>query len=222
MYTKLVPMQWPLKNVPGECTCETWITPEKNLARVRCRVNNYRSDKTQYQGRGQELPAAYTNGPWYHLITYKGDKPFTNDATTTIPPQFPWAYWTATEGWAALVNDKNEGLGVWHPDARDFCGGFAGTPGAGGPKDGPTGYIAPLHNEIIDHNIVCDYKYVLILGSLDEIRRQVYALAPRPKPPVYRFANDRQHWHYSGAIDAGWPIRGELRITPQDGDPHLN
>ncbi len=221
LYTKCVPLQWPLDDEPGECTFECWIRLEGATAQVRSRLVNRRSDTTQYRGRHQELPAVYTNGPWYRLLTYTGDKPFTGDALTTIPARFPWSNWQATENWAALLNDAGWGLGVWHPGAYTFLGGFAGKPGAGGPGDGPTGYVAPLHREIIDHDIEYEYRYVLILGSLDEIRRYVYAHAPASAPPVYRFEADRQHWHYASATDTGWPILGELEVRPEGAGAHL-
>src|SRR3954462_10017281 len=61
LYVKCVPMQWPLDNEPGECTFETWYSLEGNAVRVRCRLVNARSDKTQWPARMQELPAVYTN-----------------------------------------------------------------------------------------------------------------------------------------------------------------
>jgi hypothetical protein len=174
---------------------------------------NAREDHTQYEGRGQELPAVYTNGPWYRLMTYTGGQPFTNGKLEQRPPVFMWTGWQSTENWAALVDEENFGLGIWNPGVFSFIGGFAGKPGKGGPKDGPTGYIAPVATEIIDHNIAYDYNYVLILGQLDEIRKYVYDHAERPKPPVYRFKKSRDHWVYHGAIDSGWPVGNGLDVT---------
>jgi hypothetical protein len=221
IYVKCIPMQWPLNNEPGECTFECWITLEGETAHVRSRINNHRSDKTQYPGRDQELPAIYTNGPWYRLMTYKGDKPFTHDALSQIPAAFPWVGWQATENWAALVNDYDEGIGIWEPGVTTIIGGFAGKPGAGGPQDDPTGYIAPLRQEILDHNISYEYRYVLIAGSLDEIRRYVYARPREHEPPSYRFNRDRAHWRYVNAVDTGWPIKGELKVLLEQGDPQM-
>ena len=221
LYVKCIPMQWPLNNEPGECTFECWISLEGNAIQVRSRTVNNRSDKTQYQGRDQELPAIYTNGPWYRLMTYSGDKPFTNDNLREIPPQFPWASWQGTENWAALVNEAGNGIGVWEPGVYHIIGGFAGKPGKGGPKDGPTGYIAPLHQEILDYNIDYTFKYTLIVGSIAEIRQYVYAHAERPKAPSWRFDKDRQHWIYINATDAGWPISGEVKVALDGGDPQM-
>ena len=171
MYVKCIPMQWPLNNVPGECTFECWISLKGNVAEVRGRLTNSRSDKKQYKGRHQELPAVYVNADYYRLYTYKGEKPFTEDKLTMmaepLKPKAHWHYWNATECWAAYVNKNNWGLGVWHPETYQFAGGFAGQVEKGGTKDVSTGYITPIHTEIIDHNIIYDYKYYLILGKVN-------------------------------------------------------
>jgi len=221
LYVKCIPMQWPQNDVPGSCTFESWITLKGNTAEVHGRINNHRKDLTQYQGRGQELPAIYTNGPYWRLMTYDGDQPFTNGKLTQIPAKMPWSGWIATENWAALVNDDNWGLGVYEPGTYQFIGGFAGQPGKGGPKDGPTGYIAPLQEEILDHNITYDFHYTLILGSLQYIRQWVYEHARKEYLPEYEFKTDRRHWHYVNATDQGWPIEGELNVKLDQNDPQL-
>jgi hypothetical protein len=226
IYVKCVPMHWPLDDVPGECTYECWFELDGPAVRARCRINNDRPDRRQYPARNQELPAVYTNGPWYRLMTYSGDRPFTNEKLTRI--QKPkgaagmWSRWTATESWAALVDDHDFGLGVWHPGVRDFGGGFAGRPGAGGPADDPTGYIAPSPRLIIDWNIQHEYRYDLIVGTLPDIRAYVYAHADRPHLPDYQFRDDRQGWTYTNATDTGWPIRGELHVLLDQNDPQLH
>ena len=225
LYVRCVPMQWPLDNVPGECDCEVWLALDGPVVKARCRLNNHRSDHTQYTGRNQEMPAVYVNGPFHRLMTYRGDRPFTHDALSRIETRLDkdghWGHWTGTENWAAEVNDAGWGLGIWSPDVCVFDGGFAGEPGKGGPLDSPTGYIGPIRPEIIDHNIAYDYRYELILGTLDGIRDYVYQRAPRAAAPSWRFNRDRQGWHYRNATDAGWPIRGELDIRLDQKNPQL-
>jgi hypothetical protein len=98
-----------------------------------------------------------------------------------------------------------------------FTAGFAGgdaKKGTGGPKDGPTGYIAPIGFCILDANIDWTYKAYLIVGSVDEIRGFVRERHPRSAGLSWRFENDRLGWHYQGgATDTGWPIKGALNIT---------
>lgn len=223
---KCIPMQWPLNNLPGECTYESFIVIKGNTVEVRCRMLNARSDKTPYPGRHQELPAVYTNGPFYRLMTYRGDKPFTGDKLSRIPKKkgggFPWSYWLATENWAALVNDANWGLGIYKPDSSFFIGGFTGREGKGMSKDLSTGYIAPVHTEILDHNITYEFSYTLILGSLKEIREYAVSQGKGAGLPDWNFAKDRQHWHHrvpgNQGTDGGWPIKGfiELDLSKKD------
>jgi hypothetical protein len=224
LYVKTIPMIWPVDNVVGECTFETWITLEGNAAKVRCRLNNARADKTQYPARHQELPAVYTNGVYWKLMTYTGDKPFTGGDIARIAKKegggFPWKSWHATECWAALVNDADWGLGIHTPGTYNYMGGFAGKENTGGEKDDPCGYIAPVSRELIDHNIVYDYSYTLILGSLKEIRDHVYKNKNAPQTS-WIFKSDRQRWSFTHATDTGWPIKDHLHLNLEWADPQL-
>jgi len=226
LYVKCIPMQWPLNNEPGECTFEVWIRLEGPAALVRSRINNNRSDKTQYPSRSQEVPAVYTNGPWYRLTTYTGSKPFTKDKTSLIPikekkrGEFPWSRFQATENWAALVNEKGTGVGVWAPGVQSFLGGFAGNPGSGGPKDAPTGYISPISREILDHNIQYEYEYHLIAGSVEQIRNYVYKYNTGPITD-FDFSTDRQHWVLENASDSGWPMKGLWHVNLNRDGPRI-
>jgi hypothetical protein len=221
IYVKCVPRQWALNGVPGECTFETWISLEASTVRIRCRLNNRRPDTNQYGARHQELPAVYTTATLHRLVTYDGDAPFTGEDLREIRNSGPpWVYWQSTENWAALVNDGDWGLGVFHPGAQLFVGGFSGTRNRGGPRDPSTGYISPLHTEIIDHNISYEYEYILILGLLKHIRSYVYQHRPGSRPD-FQFLKDRQHWQYVNARDDGFPIKGHLSIRVASSDPQL-
>lgn len=224
LYVRTIPMQWALNNVPGECTFETWITLEGHAAHVRCRLNNARLDHTQYPAHDQELPAVYTIGNLHRLFTYDGIRPFENQPLRQVKNSGPpWASWKATENWAALVDDHDFGVGVIHPGVYSFIGGFHGRPGKGGPADDPTGYIAPVRKEVIDHNIVYEYRYILAVGTLDQIR--ALAVANRLKDTRlddhFDREHDRRHWIYHNARDAGYPIEGGLKIRTTGEDPQL-
>jgi hypothetical protein len=190
LYTKTIPMQWALDNVPGECTFETWISLEGSAAHVRCWLNNNRPDKTQYGAHDQELPAVYTIGKLYRLFTYDGDRPFEGQPLRQVQNAGPpWTNWKATENWAALVDDRGIGVGVIHPGVYSFIGGFHDKPDTGGPKDNPTGYIAPVRKEILDHNIVYEYRYILAVGTLEEIRAAAAANRVRDTRPDNHFGS---------------------------------
>jgi len=226
LYVKCVPMQWPLKDVPGDCTFESWLRLDGTSVQATARINNAREDKTVYSARMQELPAVYTNGPYYRLLTYDGAEPFADKPLSRIekkPEQKgPWAHWLATENWAALVNDQDFGLGVCVPGCVRFSGGFAGKPGAGGPHDDPTGYIAPNKLEILDHNIQYEFKYWLTLDTLKNIRRKAVGLNEgRGRPLCFQFTQDRQSWTLVNATDTGWPMVNEWKVLLEKKDPQL-
>lgn len=225
IYVRCIPMIWPLENVPAECEFECWIQLSGATAQVRCRLTNNRDDKTFYGARRQELPAIYTTSDLYRLMTYNGDRPFGNDEVrriTYVPRQHaPWTMFHATERWAALVDDDNWGLGVYTPGTTRYGGGFAGQPNSGGVSGNSTGYLGPGRNEIIDHNIVHEYEYTLLLGSLESIRQQALALQKPRTLPDFRFEQDRQGWYYANAKDQGWPIRDGLQIDLSQDDPQL-
>jgi hypothetical protein len=226
LYVKTRPMQWPLHNRPCQCTFEEWIKLDNNTVKVTSQLNNAREDTKQYPARPQELPAVYTNGAYHNIVTYKGTDPFENDKIYQFPnkPAPPWSSWLATEHWAATLNDNNWGLGIWEPEITQFSGGFAEKPkdisdSSSEPTHAfSTAYISPHYTEILDHNIVYRYKYVLILGTLKQIRHYAYAHSNKHYVPAYTFKKNRQHWTYKHAHDTGWPIEGQLNITLDNRD----
>lgn len=179
LYVKSIPMQWALDDVPCECTFEQWLTLDGNVVTARFRLSNHRSDTTPYGARHQELPAVYTTDRFHRLFTYTGGAPFTGGALTQVVNAGPpWAYFDATEKWAALVQDNDWGLGVYNPGAQQFVGGFHGTPGSGDPSGSSTGYLSPLRTEAIAWNTVYEYDVRFILGYLSDIRAYVYQHRP--------------------------------------------
>ncbi|RAK02394.1 hypothetical protein LX87_00514 [Larkinella arboricola] len=223
IYVKTAPMLWPNDNIPAECTIETWITLDQNTVKVRHRLNNNRSDTKQYSAKPQELPAIFLNAPYRFIVSYTGTRPFTNDALTrttsqTVNEIFGGVPMLSPENWMAMVNTSNWGLAVYKPNHQYFIGGTFGTSSVGGEYDFTTAYITPSTYEILDHNIQYDYEYILVLGTLDEIRKYVYAQPRTRKAPDYRFVSDRQSWWYYGGVDRGWPIKNELDIPLDNGN----
>ena len=193
-----------------------------NKAFVSARIINKRAEKTQYPARTSELPAIYSNGTYYRLYTYTGDRPFSYDELTLVPKrnvnpgEFPWTRFQATENWAALVNEDGMGMGVYSPVTQRFLGGFTGTEGEGSTFDIPCGYICPIGYSVLDHNIEYEYKYVMIAGNLEQIRKEVYELSEpdRERLPCYEFNSSRQGWYFTNTRDGGWPVEGIMDISP--------
>jgi len=223
LYTKTIPKQWALQNVDSECTMEQWISISGSVATVRNRLTNARSDFTQYAAFTQELPAVYTRATLTQLKTYAGTQPFTGGSLTTMPnaPPPSWGGFRGTEGWAAYVDATDWGLGVVLPGNVSFKGGFFTSGTATLPTSPSTGYIAPLRSEILDHDIVYDYTYHLVLGTVADIRG--FAVANKPDlNPDYQFQGTRAGWTYKGGVsDAGFPIGDRLALTITGIDPQM-
>jgi hypothetical protein len=215
LYIRCIPMQWPLNNVPGDCIFETWTTLEGPVIHMRYRCTNQRQDKTPYRPCPQELPAVYTISRLSRLMSYTGDKPFTGDKLTNVTNDWhkpwPWTRFVATERWAALVDDSDWGLGVFKDDGGEFHGGIHGDGRSDDPKHGSTAYVAPIHMENFDYNIIYEHRTDFMVGKLEDIRRRCNEMATRT-PPAWRFVNDRQHWTLRNATDQGFPMNGGWRI----------
>jgi len=220
IYIERIPKQWGLCNVDSECTMEEWITLEDNVVIIRCRLTNYRSDTTFYGGFHQELPAVYTNSSFRYIYTYDGDSPYTGDTLTEIVsphPTPPWTYYYSTENWSAVVDSSNWGLGVYNPNTILTAGGFhdnAYSPAA-------TCYLGFIKTEHLDHNIVYEYEFYLILDDLTGIRDWIYQHRPDPLPD-YNFRSDRQSWTLANTTDAGFPWLGFMRVNLNIGDPIIS
>ena len=216
IYIRCIPMQWPLNNVPGDCIFETWTTLEGPVIHMRYRCNNQRSDKTAYRPCPQELPAVYTVSKLWRLMSYTGNRPFAQDALTQVKNDWrkpwPWTRFVATERWAALVDDDGWGLGVFKDDGGEFHGGIYGDERSDDPKHGSTAYVAPIHLENFDHNILYEHRTEFVVGKLADIRKRFNDMATKT-PPAWRFDKDRQHWTMRNATDQGLPTDGEWRIT---------
>ncbi|MGF7215594.1 hypothetical protein GGR92_001734 [Spirosoma lacussanchae] len=217
IYVKSVPLIWPLLNEPADCSMEHWYEIQNNTVRVRCRITVNRADTTQYQARTQETPCVYLNGPWYRIVTYEGEQPFTNAPTVEYTDRDIITRY-ATENWIALLNDKGRGVGLYRANEFRYRSAGFGTPKVGGEFDEHSGYLNSDSFLLIDHNGQYEYEYTLVVGGLTDIRQ--YAVSqPRPATrPNYQFTTDRQGWYYYNARDRGWPIQNELAILFQRED----
>jgi hypothetical protein len=158
------------------------------------------------------------------LLSYTGDKPFTQDTLTQVTNNWrkpwPWTRFVATERWAALVDGGGWGLGVFKDDGGEFHGGIYGDERSDDPKHGSTAYVAPIHMEDFDYNIVYEHRTDFVVGKLADIRKRFNDLATKT-PPSWRFVKDRQHWTMRDASDQGFPMNGAWRIKFGANKPHL-
>jgi hypothetical protein len=221
LYVKSLPQQWALKGVACECTIEQWITLEGNAAWVRERLTNFRQDGTQYQAFPQELPAIYAIGKLNRLVTYGGTSPYANGPVSSFPRFSDGLHFLGTEHWAALVDRYGRGFGVFQPDVSEFFARTFGKTGAGSSSDFATAYLAPTTNDVLDHNVVYEYSYALVLGTAADVRTFAGQHRGLDGGPAFTFTGDREHWTYVNATDGGWPVSRALRVNLDQNDPQL-
>jgi hypothetical protein len=178
------PLQWACDNVPCDCVFDQMISLEGNPGntgvRVEAVLRNNRTDHTPYQAQDQELPAVYSNAPYYRLVTFQGghqkvfDTGFSSQTNFWTPGRF-----SADENWAAMMNkDLTFGMGVVNYNTTTFVGGFSGQKGHGGSTDPSTGYVSPVAKASLPWNAQFSFTFHLVLGDLNTIRS--YAHQARP------------------------------------------
>jgi hypothetical protein len=184
LYVKCIPMQWDMNNKPAEAVLEQWTTLNGNILKVRNKLTCHRTDTIYGEGNSaeQELPAVYPISALSNLYTYFGNAPFKGEPIDKVKVEFLqddfWGRYkndTVTESWMAFVDDKNWGMAVYTPSSNNFLAGMAGKPG-GETRDVSTSYIAPLQTIALYKSSVFKYDYYIIIGKLEEIRKEVYKL----------------------------------------------
>ena len=217
LYVKTIGKQFALRNVSGEATIEHWISLSGNVVKVHAKISLNRSDKKQYQARTQEFPCLYVNGTYNTIYAYQGNNPYSNGGMTKLtPPTEMQSLRPVTEPWMAAVNNQGFGVGLFVPLNYQWNKAFFGTDLGGGEFSGSSAYIANTQFELLDHNIVHEWDYELVVGNISEIRNYVYT-RPRLSSTInYRFDTSRKGWYYSKAVDTGWPIQNQLHVLVDD------
>ena len=221
LYVKTIPNQWGVPNEPGEATIEHWVRLEGNVVKVHAKVVMFRNDKTQYEARQQEFPCAYLTGDYHNMWYYSQGSPYTNGELTLSRIQPPATAMFGdvfpTEPWMASTNNNGYGMGLYVPNNYAWKRGYFGTDMRGDEHSYESSYIAATDNMVLDHNLVYEWDYELIVGHLNAIRSYVYS-KPRSAPgPNYVFDNSRHGWFYESAKDTGFPVSGKLHVNLTDG-----
>lgn len=181
-HVKCIPMLWDMNNKPAEAEMEQWTGLRGNVIHVRNRLTCHRGDDPYGDGvdNNQELPAVYPVSALQNLYTYRGTKPFENaplenPAVVNLASGFWGTYENVSEHWMAFVDDRKWGMGVYNAQCTSFLAGRSGEPGREA-SDGSTSYIAPVKKSILQKNSIYEYEYDVIIGSLEEIRAEVYRI----------------------------------------------
>ena len=172
LHARTIPHHWAGDSLIEEVRMEQWIELEGKIARLRFRFDFTGDD--EHPARHQELPAVFLDARLSHLVYYDGDAPWSGDAITRRIPGWPNQYVRSTENWAAFVDDKDRGCGLYFPGTTELT--TYRHPGPSGEKGAGCSYFAPIRTLQVKGGFRLDYTVYLTLGSVDEIRQRFAAL----------------------------------------------
>ena len=220
IYVETQPMQWALDNVPSQATMEEWITLDGPAVQVQCRLTCTRTDNPGFSApHYQELPAVYTVGTLYQLVSYTGSNPWTNDTLTNLPQANPWASGMPPRTGRPWSTRR---VGVWGSMSRVWSSSKADFPAPPAMAEPPITPPATWPRSNSKSSIPRSSTITatdLILGSVSDIRNWVYQHATDPRPN-YQFVSDRQHW-YAPTGDEPPPSNGYYQVNLPVNDPQI-
>lgn len=174
LYAKTLPKHWATGVDLPSVTMEEWVELRDRVAHLRFRMAY--SGATNHPPAHQELPAVFADSALPNLVYYQGDAAWTGGTLTRRVPGWPNEYLKSlAENWAAFVDERSWGLGVFFPGSTEVtCYRAAGKPG---PSGSGCSYLAPIHTLAITNGFVLDYAVFLAIGTTDELREQFRLLA---------------------------------------------
>ena len=119
----------------------------------------------------QEMPAVFVDYALPNLVCYTGDRPWTNAPLSRRVPAFPNESVKADETWAAYVDEKDWGVGVYFPGKTLVTCYRALGDGKAGPVGSACSYFAPLETSCIVPGCSREYDLYVTIGDLRSIRK---------------------------------------------------
>lgn len=168
-YAKTIPRHWASGDLLDECIMEQWIELHGPVVQMRYQLT-YNGSKT-HKSRHQETPAVFIAPELKTLITYAGNRPWEQDELKRHLPGWPNESVSMTENWAAYVDDKEFGVGIYVPDSTK-----ATSYRYQGGKGSNCSYIAPLQIFSLKPKLKFSYNAYLTVGQVESIRQRFEAI----------------------------------------------
>jgi hypothetical protein len=159
------PRNWAGGELLPDCEMAQHIRLEGAMAIIRFSFR-YRGTET-HPSVHQEVPAVFINPAYGNMVIYQGDQPWTDAPLTKSQPGWPNESRRIPEGWAAWVNDRNTGIALFSPIAKELtCYRYGAAP----TSPGACSYFAPVVTFAITPGLHFEYEAALALGTPEEIR----------------------------------------------------
>ncbi len=229
LYTRCIPMLWDMNNEPAEAEMEQWTTLTGNVIKVHNKLTCLRTDNIWTEGtnKSQELPAVYPISALKNLYSYFGSLPFSGGPLDNPEVEYLQnGFWgryhhnMVTENWMAFVDDNHWGMGVYTPICDNFLAGMSGQPG-GEALNGSTSYIAPVKTVQMYKSTVYEYDYWLVIGTLNQIRTEIYNLKGVQKN-AWEFTDDLEGWNKNTIGGSVNQSAGNLEFTVSGDHPSVD
>jgi len=165
------PRHWATGKVVSDARMESFITLEGPVAKI---CFTFRYDGTEnHPARHQEMPAVFVDADYPNLV-------FGVDGVMQRKvPGWPNERVIAADSWAAYVNDKDEGIGIFFPGTTEVtCYRYNGD-GKTGPAGSACSYFAPVRTLAITPGSGLSYQVFLTVGNTEEIRQRFRAIRAR-------------------------------------------
>jgi len=177
LYARTLPKHWATGADLPDVVMEEWIELRDRVACLRFRMTY--TGATNHPPAHQELPAVFADFALTNLVFYQGTAPWTGGALTRRVPGWPNEYVKGlAETWAAFVDDRDWGLGVFFPGTTELtCYRAAGQPG---PAGGGCSYFAPIRTLAITNGFHFEYRVFLSVGTVPDLRRAFDELRSSP------------------------------------------
>ena len=195
LYAKTLPKHWATGADLPEVVMEEWIELRERVAHIRFRMS-YSARAGDFQSplpgqsaapggafkppahppAHQELPAVFADFALTNLVYYKGTTPWTGGALTRRVPSWPNEYEKGlSENWAAYVDARDWGLGVFFPGTTEVtCYRAAGKPG---PAGSGCSYLAPIRTLAVTNGFKLECDVFLGIGKVEDLRESFKKLS---------------------------------------------
>ena len=168
IYIKSLPKHWATGADINDATMEEQITLKGNMAHI---VYTFRYNGTiVHPERSQELPAVFVDYALPNLVFYRGNKPWQKDTLSSVVPGWPNQPQKMNEHWAAYVDDKQWGIGIFVPGTSAMTTYRHQGDLLTGPYAGACSYLAPVRKFSIKPGSVFQYDVYLTIDKVDNMR----------------------------------------------------
>lgn len=177
LHVKTRPRQWAGGQEVEDLVMEQWFRLDGHLARLKYRMT-FTGTKPHLTRKHQELPAVFVD-PRYDTLVYceASQTPWSNAPLTRRKPGPPGTkgnLFEVSEPWAAWVDARDRGIGIFFPHAELVTSYRVADTGVGNCS-----YLAPLQTWALQPGMIFEFEVVLTLGSAEQIRA-AFAKLPRP------------------------------------------